>query len=121
MQNVPQSEMGSPINLWAHQHQSFHRQQLNAAARYHQPDTTRYHQPEDPRYSTQMQQPGVTNQREPSIQELQQRETEVLYHFTFRPNLLSSREWAAVIRIRAAQSWSIFSFPLPATAIKHRT
>ena len=64
MQNVPQSEMGSPINLWAHQHQSFHRQQLNAAARYYQPDTTRYHQPEVPRCSTQMQQPDVTNQRQ---------------------------------------------------------
>ena len=69
MQNVFQSEMGFPINLWAHQHQSFHRQQLNAAARYHQPDTTRCHQP-GPRCSTQMQQPGVTNQREPSIQGL---------------------------------------------------
>ena len=64
MQNVLQSEMGFPINLWTHHHQSFYRQQLNAAARYHQPDTTRYHQPEGPRYSTQMQQPGVTNQRQ---------------------------------------------------------
>ena len=70
MQNVFQSEMGFPINLWTHHHQSFYRQQLNAAARYYQPDTTRYHQPEDPRYSAQMQQPCVTNQREPRIQGL---------------------------------------------------
>ena len=118
MQNVFQSKMGFPINLWTHHHQSFYRQQLNAAARYYQPDTTRYHQPEDPRYSTQMQQPGVTNQREPSIQGLQQREAGVFYHFTFRPKLLSSRGWTAVIKIRAAQSRSIFSFPPPRSCHK---
>ena len=90
MQNVHQSEIGIPINLWTHHRQSFYRQQLNAAASSH-------------------------------VSPIRGNRGSKDYHFTFRPNLLSSREWAAVIRIRAAQSWSIFSFPLPAAAIKHRT
>ena len=62
---------------------------------------------------------AVTNlTSEQSIQGLQQREAEVFYHFTFRPKLLSSRGWTAVIKIRAAQSRSIFSFPPPRSCHK---